>query len=436
MTGRTTLRSFSPIFPVRDLRAALAHYASLGFTTLAYGGGDGYGFAERDGVGLHLSAEGDDVGAHATGVVYLYVDDADALHAEWALPGIGGRTLPVNDTPYNLREGAHFDPDGNLIRFGSPSTGGTLPDRIGAHLERTYQVSVTRLLPLDLGVLRVDLAGGARWVARAFPPTRPLQAVQGDADVLEFVAEQGFPAERCATSQPISEFEGRRVLLTEYVEGAGRQQRRDVIKQLGGLRRLGELLGELHTLPEPPASVARDGGAWHHLADGSPAAEVEEALALLGRAVGLVPPGGGQDYDALAAALREVDTCEGLPRALIHPDFVLQNVIASPDRGMVLVDWTGAGLGPRLWPLAFLLFAEATKSLRRIELVLDGYRRRLEMVDEEIERVRNAALARPVVFAVWRFCMGRASLPEAVAQVTAARRTVDAVEGHLRHLAI
>jgi hypothetical protein len=27
----TRLRSFSPIFPVRDLRQALAHYASLGF---------------------------------------------------------------------------------------------------------------------------------------------------------------------------------------------------------------------------------------------------------------------------------------------------------------------------------------------------------------------------------------------------------------------
>jgi hypothetical protein len=29
--ARTRLRSFSPIFPVRDLRRALAHYASLGF---------------------------------------------------------------------------------------------------------------------------------------------------------------------------------------------------------------------------------------------------------------------------------------------------------------------------------------------------------------------------------------------------------------------
>ena len=35
-------------------------------------------------------------------------------------PGLGGQTLPVCLTPYQLREGAHIDPDGNLIRFGSP----------------------------------------------------------------------------------------------------------------------------------------------------------------------------------------------------------------------------------------------------------------------------------------------------------------------------
>jgi hypothetical protein len=35
-------------------------------------------------------------------------------------PGIGGHTRPAGPTPYQLREGAHIDPDGNLIRFGSP----------------------------------------------------------------------------------------------------------------------------------------------------------------------------------------------------------------------------------------------------------------------------------------------------------------------------
>jgi DNA-binding MarR family transcriptional regulator len=112
------LRRFSPIFPVRDLGAALAHYASLGFDTLAYHDGDAYGFAARDGVQLHLSADpGHD--PHPASA-YLYVRDADALYQEWSQTGIAGHTHPVGLTPYQLREGSHVDPDGNVIRFGSP----------------------------------------------------------------------------------------------------------------------------------------------------------------------------------------------------------------------------------------------------------------------------------------------------------------------------
>jgi DNA-binding MarR family transcriptional regulator len=114
------LRQFSPIFPVRDLGAALAHYAALGFTTLAYEGGGDYGFADRDGTGLHLAADAGHDPARGS-AAYLYVRDADALYGEWTRPGIGGQTRPVGLTDYRLREGSHVDPDGNLIRFGSPA---------------------------------------------------------------------------------------------------------------------------------------------------------------------------------------------------------------------------------------------------------------------------------------------------------------------------
>jgi len=112
-------RQFSPIFPVRDLAAALAHYTALGFETLAYADGADYGFANRDGTGLHLAAHPDHGHQHRA-ETYLYVRDADALYAEWTRPGIGGETRPVGLMEYRLREGSHIDPDGNLIRFGSP----------------------------------------------------------------------------------------------------------------------------------------------------------------------------------------------------------------------------------------------------------------------------------------------------------------------------
>ncbi len=115
------LRQFNPIFPVRDLAAALEHYSALGFNCLPYADGDGYGFANRDGIGLHLEAQGEHEHDHVhVGSTYLYVRDADALYEEWSRPGIGGDTHPVRPTDYGFREGAHIDPDGNLIRFGSP----------------------------------------------------------------------------------------------------------------------------------------------------------------------------------------------------------------------------------------------------------------------------------------------------------------------------
>jgi hypothetical protein len=40
---RNGFSSFSPVFPVRDLRRALAHYASLGFEVEPYADGTGTG---------------------------------------------------------------------------------------------------------------------------------------------------------------------------------------------------------------------------------------------------------------------------------------------------------------------------------------------------------------------------------------------------------
>ena len=98
-----------------DLRRALVHYAALGCTVSTHD--DGYGFAARAGVELHLVVVADDDPRRGPAAAYLHVPDADALAAEWAdVPGTEG---PV-DTDYGLREGRHVDPDGNLLRFGSP----------------------------------------------------------------------------------------------------------------------------------------------------------------------------------------------------------------------------------------------------------------------------------------------------------------------------
>jgi catechol 2,3-dioxygenase-like lactoylglutathione lyase family enzyme len=111
---------FAPAFPVSDLPASLAFYARLGFTTSEYTGDSaagGYGFARRGGVELQLGTVPDGRTAAPT-TAYLYVDDADALATEWRASGADVRG--PEDTPWGQREGVMIDPDGNIIRFGSP----------------------------------------------------------------------------------------------------------------------------------------------------------------------------------------------------------------------------------------------------------------------------------------------------------------------------
>jgi uncharacterized glyoxalase superfamily protein PhnB len=110
-----TLQRIAPILVVHDLEAAMAYYQRLGFAVRAYAGG-GYGFASRDGIEIHLGVvPADD---HRTSAAYLFVDDADDLAAAWRAAGI--EVHPPQDTEWSQREGAIVDPDGNVIRFGSP----------------------------------------------------------------------------------------------------------------------------------------------------------------------------------------------------------------------------------------------------------------------------------------------------------------------------
>lgn len=105
----------APIFSVRDVEAALSFYRRLGFSVRAYEGG-GYGFVSRDGVEIHLGEPGRD---HCPGSAYLFVDDADAFAAQWR--ATGAEVHSPQDTEWGRHEGALIDPDGNVLRFGSPT---------------------------------------------------------------------------------------------------------------------------------------------------------------------------------------------------------------------------------------------------------------------------------------------------------------------------
>jgi catechol 2,3-dioxygenase-like lactoylglutathione lyase family enzyme len=124
------LRRPAPIFPVRDLNFSLAFYERLGFRTDTYD--EGYGFARRERLRLHLRVMPElDPLANNSGV-YVDAPAVDALHSEWL--GCGLRVVPadiqeaderagriteaVEAKPWGVREVTIVDPDNNQLRFG------------------------------------------------------------------------------------------------------------------------------------------------------------------------------------------------------------------------------------------------------------------------------------------------------------------------------
>lgn len=287
------------------------------------------------------------------------------------------------------------------------------------HLEDRYGTAVTEVAELDEGVFRVDRSDGPSWVARVFGAERPLERVEGDAEILVLLARGGFPAERCAHEQPVSEFDGSAVLVTGFLEDHGPLKPGRPAALLGGL------LGRLH---QHAGDRLRAGGAWHHLtSEGGPREEVAAAAALLEETL----PGVGVRqlplFDQLRDAVEQTDDCHDLPHALVHPDFVPANTISTADQKLVVVDWTGCGRGPRLWSLGFLLWAAGARHPRLIDVVAKYYGRHTKLEPEELERIAGAIRGRPVMLECWSYCHGRRELATAVESVTRAGELADTI---------
>jgi Ser/Thr protein kinase RdoA (MazF antagonist) len=265
---------------------------------------------------------------------------------------------------------------------------------LGGHLEDRYGIDVVGTTRLDAGVFRVDRSDGPPWVARLFVTGREGSRVEGDAEVLRFLERHDIPAERCAHPEPVSTLDGRAVLVTEYVEGKAAASTRGV------RRKLGELLGRMNTMETEPGPTQRPAGSLHHLPDyeGRPAQDLAAARALLADLDGRVDPAHREVYESLQGLLDKGDGGDGLPDGLLHPDATRGNVIATPD-GLVLVDWTGAGTGPRLASLAVLLQSGGPKPVADL---LAGYRVHVSLTAEELDRVEGVLWIRPLWLACWQ----------------------------------
>ena len=295
---------------------------------------------------------------------------------------------------------------------------------VADHLARRYAIDVKRTSALDAGVFRVERRDGPDWVARVFGPERPVDDVEAEAAIIDALQERGFPAERCAHPEAVSGVEGHAVLVTEYVTPAS------PLSPGRSAAILGSLLGRLHS---HDGERLRPGGAWHHLSPvGGPREEVAAALALLDDAAARIAARERALYARLREAAVGTDDCHDLPHAFVHPDFVPPNAIPTSEQGLVIVDWTGSGRGPRLWSLGCLLWASGVRSPRLVELVVSRYRRHVTLTPPELDRLAGAIRGRPLMLECWAYCAGRRSLTAAMERIDDATEAAERIAAQAR----
>ncbi len=287
-----------------------------------------------------------------------------------------------------------------------------------AHLEAQYGIRITSLASIDddpetrprgswpghyPATLLLKRKDGPPWIARIFSsPADRVSRVEGDAEILRFLAVQGFPAERVAHAEPVSVFDGKGVIVTEFVDGGRPTEPHDV---LAVHRELGSLLGRLHTLPAAGGAVARDGGSdesggGFHV--GRPKEDLAAAMSLLVGVEDDVAPEGREGFELLRDRVENADDAEGLPEALTHGNYHSWSAVGIPG-DLVIVGWAGAGRGPRLPALAWLLATAAEADLAFVDAAMHGYSEHVRLTDDEIERLRGILDMKPLYLACFQY---------------------------------
>jgi hypothetical protein len=114
-TDAAQCQSVCPIMPTTEVARTVRFYQALGFAVEVHGD---FIMTRRDSIELFLSLNADHDPQCTAACVYVRVNDADALYAQWRAEGIDS-VKPLRDTEYGAREFAVIDPDNNMMLYGS-----------------------------------------------------------------------------------------------------------------------------------------------------------------------------------------------------------------------------------------------------------------------------------------------------------------------------
>jgi Ser/Thr protein kinase RdoA (MazF antagonist) len=292
-------------------------------------------------------------------------------------------------------------------------------DTLPAHLEAVLGISVSKVHKLDVGVFRVDRTEGQPVVARLFSKRRSHHSVRGDLAVLEQLQAADYPAERPFGSEPLSIHDDQSVLVTHFV----RKAPKSAVPAGDQVAALGALVARLHRSDSPIGEEDRPAGALHHYAEGTPADELHAAQHWLRDIEPRVAVADCSHLDVLSQALAEADDSTGLREAFVHPDPVPKNAVFTRD-GPVLVDWAGAGRGPRLTSLGLVL-----RSSWAGPRFMSGYGVSVELDPDERRRAPEVLMTRALIDMAFKVCFEPATIAQQV-------KCIPSVRKHTHELAI
>lgn len=271
-------------------------------------------------------------------------------------------------------------------------------------LKQFYSVSLTNWQPLhsDNGnrIYRLDLADGQHWVLRIFAAND--QSVASLAYILSFLERQSYLAEQivhAVNNDVVVRYENMLLLMTHFVEGI------PIDYSVPALYLLGKTLGKLHALSIENTPMLPK-------AEMLPAPELVYAWTELIKVADSVAKALHQQYDTLANAVSMLNRCENAPLVIIHNDCHPGNAICTSSKEVLLIDWHGAGLGPAVIDVGFLLasceipfqgIAPFEVNQERIPAIIDGYCQYHILTPTELDLLPDAIRFRALVYSAVSF---------------------------------
>lgn len=290
-----------------------------------------------------------------------------------------------------------------------------------AWLQDTYGLPSMAFHPLVVtatrGVYQLQDVNAPQYILRAYavPNIQAELPVQTLATLLTTLQGYNYPAEqivRTRTGDSLLEYQNWRYLLTTYIQGQAPRYEPHTLHllgaRLGQLHALGTQFDQAHT-PLAPAGM-------------QPASELAYALSELHSIAHAVPEALLARYETLVSAIHRIEPFDDLPRTLIHNDCHPGNSVHTANGEIVFIDWEGAGWGPAVVDVGFLLSSCDTvspwmPSLRpapqRVQAIIDGYCRYHTLTSIELGRLEDAIRFRALVYGACGFAAAiRAQQPE------------------------